>query len=42
MKNGNDENTQNVRRSSREHMQRLEIHPEEIGECDDKNDKDYK
>ena len=43
--NGNqdqDENVQNVRKSNRKHMQRIEIKPEEIGECDYENDKDYK
>ena len=33
---------QNVRRSSRHHKQRMDINQEEIGDCDDKNDPDYK
>ena len=37
-----DENVQNVRRSSRKDMQRVKIKPDKIGECDDKNDKDYR
>ena len=37
-----DENVQNVRRSERKHIQRIEINPDEIGECDDENDDDYK
>ena len=37
-----DENHQGVRRSKREHKQRIKISPDEIGECDDENDKDYK
>ena len=37
-----DENVQNVRRSDKKCMQRFKIKPDEIGECDDKNDKDYK
>ena len=32
----------NVRRSSRPRKQRMEINEEEIGDCDDKNDPDYK
>ena len=36
------DNHQNIRRSKREHKQRIIISPDEIGECDDKNDKDYK
>ena len=32
----------NVRRSSRHHKQRMDINQEEIGDCDDKNDPDYK
>ena len=31
-----------VRRSSRQRKQRMEINPDEIGDCDDKNDLDYK
>ena len=31
-----------VRRSVRKRTQRFEIKPDEIGECDDKNDQDYK
>ena len=37
-----DENIQSVRRSERKHIQRIKINPDEIGECDDENDKDYK
>ena len=37
-----DENHQGVRRSKREHKQKIKINPDEIGECDDENDKDYK
>ena len=37
-----DENIQSVRRSERKHTQRIKINPDEIGECDDENDKDYK
>ena len=36
-----DDNT-NVRRSSRPRKQRMEINEEEIGDCDDENDPDYK
>ena len=36
------ENNQGVRRSKREHKQRINISPDEIGECHDENDKDYK
>ena len=32
----------NVRRSSRPRKQRMEINQEEIGDCDDKDDPDYK
>ena len=39
---GRKENHQGVRRSKREHKQRINISPDEIGECDDENDKDYK
>ena len=35
-------NTQSIRRSDRKHTQRFEINPDEIGECDDRNDQDYK
>ena len=35
-------NDHNVRRSSRQRKQRIEINPDEIGDCDDKNDLDYK
>ena len=35
-------NDHNVRRSSRQHKQRIEINPDEIGDCDDKNDPEYK
>ena len=31
-----------VRRSSRPRKQRMEINQEEIGDCDDKDDPDYK
>ena len=36
------EDIRHVRRSVRQRTQRFEIKPEEIGECDDKNDQDYK
>ena len=36
------EDIRHVRRSVRKRTQRFEITPEEIGECDDKNDQDYK
>ena len=42
VRSNQDENVQNVRRSGRKHTQRFKIKPDEIGECDDKNDKDYK
>ena len=32
----------NVRRSTRPRKQRMDINQEEIGDCDDKNDPDYK
>ena len=32
----------NVRRSSRQRKQRIEINPDEIGDCNDNNDPDYK
>ena len=32
----------NVRRSSRHRKQRIDINQDEIGDCDDKNDPDYK
>ena len=32
----------NVRRSTRPRKQRININHEEIGDCDDKNDPDYK
>ena len=35
-------NSQSVRRSERKHTQRFEIRPDEIGECDDENDQDYR
>ena len=35
------EESKNVRRSERIRKQRYDIKPEEIGECDDKNDQDY-
>ena len=31
-----------VRRSQRERKQRFNIHPDEMGDCDDENDEDYK
>ena len=37
-----DENIQGVRISERKHKQRIRIDPDEIGECDDEIDKDYK
>ena len=36
------DNVQGIRRSTREHKQRIKITPDEIGDCDDENDKDYK
>ena len=33
---------QTVRRSNRNRNQRFNIHPDEIGECDDEKDDDYK
>ena len=33
---------QTVRRSNRNRNQRFNIHPDEIGECDDEKDEDYK
>ena len=36
------EDIRHVRRSIRKRTQRFEIKPEEIGECNDKNDQDYK
>ena len=36
------EHIQGVRRSKREHKQRINISPDEIGDCDDENDQDYK
>ena len=35
-------NNHNVRRSSRNRKQRIDINQDEIGDCDDKNDPDYK
>ena len=35
-------NIQGVRRSEQKHKRRIKINPDEIGECDDENDKDYK
>ena len=35
-------NVQIIRKSMREHKQRIKIDPDEIGDCDDENDKDYK
>ena len=37
-----DEPRQDVRRSKRKRNQRLDIRPDEIGDCDDENDEDYK
>ena len=37
-----EDNHPELRRSKRDHKQRIIISPDEIGECDDKNDKDYK
>ena len=31
-----------VRRSNRKRCQRINIQPDEIGNCDDENDQDYK
>ena len=39
---GQTENIQGIRRSKREHKQRIKINPDEIGDCDDENDEDYK
>ena len=39
---GQDENIRSVRRSERKHIQRIRINPDEIVECDDENDGDYK
>ena len=36
------DNVQSVRRSSRKHKQRIELNPDEIGDCDNENDPDYK
>ena len=36
------DNAQGIKRSTREHKQRIEISPDEIGDCDDENDQDYK
>ena len=36
------EENRHVRRSERIHKQRYDIQPEEIGDCDDKTDQDYK
>ena len=33
---------QNVRRSNRIRKQRIDIHPDEIGECEDEKDEDYR
>ena len=35
-------NAQTVRRSERKHIQRFPIDQDDIGECDDRNNKDYK
>ena len=44
--NGNDEDEDKheieVRRSNRKRIQRINIQPDEIGDCDDENDQDYK
>ena len=37
-----DKAMQIVRRSNRNRNQRYNIHPDEIGECDDEKDEDYK
>ena len=37
-----DELRQDVRRSKRKRNQRFDIRPDEIGDCDDENDEDYK
>ena len=36
------DNVQSIRRSTREHKQRIKITPDEIGDCDDEKDEDYK
>ena len=40
--NNQSDNVQSKRRSTREHKQRIKITPDEIGDCDDEKDKDYK
>ena len=42
VKSNQNRDTQHVRRSDRKRTQRFEIKPDEIGECDDRNDQDYK
>ena len=42
VKSYQNEDTKHVRRSVRKCTQRFEIKPDEIGECDDRNDQDYK
>ena len=37
-----DEIRQDIRRSKRKRNQRFNIHPDEIGECEDEKDEDYK
>ena len=37
-----DESIIEVRRSHRKRNQRINIQPDEIGDCDDENDQDYK
>ena len=38
----NDKVMQNVRRSNRNQNQQFNIHPDEIGECEDEKDEDYR
>ena len=37
-----DKINQNVRRSNRNRKQQFDIHPDEIGECEDEKDTDYR
>ena len=42
VKSSQNGNTQGVRRSERKRTQRFAINQDDIGECDDRNDRDYK
>ena len=42
VKSNQNRDTKHVRRSDRKRTQRFEIKPDEIGECDDRHDQDYK